>query len=86
MDKDSGHTMVHGADSVEHVHRDRPSERETGNAYEKSFEIRFDEIDFIGHLHNTPTWSTARTPATATSSSRVGTCAAWTNTVLARCR
>jgi hypothetical protein len=53
MDKDSGHTMVHGADSVEHVHRDRPSERETGNAYEKSFEIRFDEIDFIGHLHNT---------------------------------
>ena len=32
------------------------------------------------------TWSTARTPATATSSSRVGTCAAWTTTVLARCR
>ena len=53
MEKDPGHTMVHGADSVEHVHRDRPSERETGNTYEKSFEIRFDEIDFIGHLHNT---------------------------------
>jgi hypothetical protein len=33
--------MVHGADSVEHVHRDRPSERKTGNAYERSFEIRF---------------------------------------------
>src|SRR3984893_7166319 len=45
--------MVHGADSVERFHRDQPSERETGNTYEKSFEIRFDEIDFIGHLHNT---------------------------------
>src|ERR1700724_3059104 len=53
MDKDPGHAMVHGADSVERVHRDQPSERETGNTYEKSFEIRFDEIDFIGHLHNT---------------------------------
>src|SRR6202023_3264636 len=53
MDKDPGHGMVHGADSVERVHRDRASERETGNTYEKSFEIRFDEIDFIGHLHNT---------------------------------
>jgi hypothetical protein len=45
--------MVHRADSVERIHRDQPSERETGNSYEKSFEIRFDEIDFIGHLHNT---------------------------------
>jgi hypothetical protein len=53
MDKDPGHAMVHGANSVERVHRDQPSERETGNTYEKSFEIRFDEIDFIGHLHNT---------------------------------
>src|ERR1700738_5362018 len=53
MDKDPGHAMVHRADSVERVHRDQPTERETGNTYEKSFEIRFDEIDFIGHLHNT---------------------------------
>jgi acyl-CoA thioester hydrolase len=53
MDKDPGHTMVYGADSVERVDRDLPSERETGNTYEKSFEIRFDEVDVIGHLHNT---------------------------------
>jgi acyl-CoA thioester hydrolase len=45
--------MVYGADSVERVDRDLPSERETGNTYEKSFEIRFDEVDVIGHLHNT---------------------------------
>jgi hypothetical protein len=86
MDKDPGHVMVNGPDSVERVHRDQPSERETSNTYEKSFEIRFDEIDFIGHLHNTRYLGTARIPATATSSSRVATCAAWASTVLARCR
>jgi hypothetical protein len=53
MDKGPVHTMVYGADSVERVDRDLPSERETGNTYEKSFEIRFDEVDVIGHLHNT---------------------------------
>ena len=31
------------------------------------------------------TWSTAHTPATASSSSRAGTCAAWASTASARC-
>jgi NAD(P)-dependent dehydrogenase (short-subunit alcohol dehydrogenase family) len=53
MDKDPGEAIVHGADFAEHVHRNQRSRRQVGNSYEKSFEIRLDEVDFNGHLHNT---------------------------------
>jgi hypothetical protein len=45
--------VVHGADSAERIHRNQPSQRQTGDSYRKPFEIRLDEIDFNGHLHNT---------------------------------
>jgi acyl-ACP thioesterase len=34
-------------------HRNQPSQRQTGDSHGKPFEIRLDEIDFNGHLHNT---------------------------------
>ena len=50
-----GEGAVHGADSAERIYRNQPSQRQTGDSYSyrKSFEIRLDEIDFNGHLHNT---------------------------------
>ena len=52
MDKDPGEAIVHGADFAEHVHRNQRTQRQVGS-YEKSFEIRLDEVEFNGHLHNT---------------------------------
>src|SRR3977135_1292058 len=55
MKTNPGERVVHGADSAERVNRNQPSQRQTGDgySYRKSFEIRLDEIDFNGHLHNT---------------------------------
>jgi acyl-CoA thioester hydrolase len=55
MKMNPGEGVVHGADSAERIHRNQPSQRQTGDSYSyrKSFEIRLDEIDFNGHLHNT---------------------------------
>jgi acyl-CoA thioesterase FadM len=53
MKTNPGDGVVDGADSAERIHRNQPSQRQTGDSYRKSFEIRLDEIDFNGHLHNT---------------------------------
>jgi hypothetical protein len=49
MKTNPGEGVVHGADSAERIHRNQPSQRQTGDSYRKSFEIRLDEIDFNGH-------------------------------------
>jgi acyl-CoA thioester hydrolase len=53
MKTNPGEGVVDGADSAERIHRNQPSQSQTGDSYRKSFEIRLDEIDFNGHLHNT---------------------------------
>ncbi|MDT5049739.1 MAG: hypothetical protein QOG75_5637 [Mycobacterium sp.] len=42
MKTNPGEGVVHGADSAERIHRNQPSQRQTGDSHRKPFEIRLE--------------------------------------------